>query len=137
MNNLLHRIAVCASLLLVGGTMWAAPGLIKYQPICDSLSRLLVDKTGVEQELNITRASIQKDRIDLYFNAELSFYPWHEDEIRWFRQRLDDLLRYNGMPYRSRKVYTNRYELSELWKARPVLSPETMNGNIPGVLTAG
>lgn len=114
MNNLLHRIAVCASLLLVGGTMWAAPGLIKYQPICDSLSRLLVDKTGVEQKLNITRASIQKDRIDLYFNAELSFYPWHEDEIRWFRQRLDDLLRYNGIPYRSRKVYTNRYELSEL-----------------------
>ena len=33
MNNLLHRIAVCASLLLVGGTMWAAPGLIKYQKV--------------------------------------------------------------------------------------------------------
>ncbi|HAZ73949.1 MAG TPA: xanthan lyase [Rikenellaceae bacterium] len=84
----------------------------------------MIERTSVEQELHITKATVYKDRIDLYFNAELSFYPWHKDDIEWFRHSVDTLLKHEGIHYRSRKIVSNRYELSEL--ALPEL---TFDGN--------
>lgn len=92
----------------------AAPSLKRFAPICDSLGLWLRERTGVDQKLRVTRTRTSGDRIDLFFNADLSYYPWHKDDVQWFRNRLDDCLEAEGLSYRSAKIYTNRYELSEL-----------------------
>ena len=114
MKVLRYLLAACLLTLAPALVANGAIGLRNFKPICDSLILKLKERTGVEQELKVTRTTVRGNRMDITFNAELSYYPWHKEDIEWFFDYLDELMLGEGINYRRGKVLTNRYELQEL-----------------------
>ena len=120
MRRGLHKLL--AALLLASGAAAydasALPGPIRtkdFQPVCDSLLTLLKERTGVEEDrLSITRVRQHGTTFDLYFSSQLSYYPWHEEDIDWFRATLSGLCDSIADGSRLGRIYTNRYELPQL-----------------------
>lgn len=94
----------------------SAPRARDFKPLCDSLRVLLQERTSVDNELSITKVKADGKTLDLYFNAGLSYYPWHEDDIEWFYSKMRSLWKgiSSAKGYDIGKVYTNRYELDQL-----------------------
>ena len=94
----------------------ATPRARDFQPMCDSLRTLLRERTGVDQkDLKMTRVRARGNSVlDLYFSSELSYYPWHEDDIRWFRTEILNLWDDAAGTCRLGRIFTNRYELPQL-----------------------
>lgn len=111
------RLLVLAVLLLAGfsSNSAAQPRARDFQPMCDSLRTLLFERTGVwHDNLSVTRARTRNSTLDLYFSSELSYYPWHEDDIKWFRGQVTSLWGSAPKGYMLGKIFTNRYELPQL-----------------------
>ena len=114
MKTLRHLLAALFLTLAPAAATNAAVGLRSFDPICDSLALKLKERTGVEQKLKVTRTSVRGNRMDITFNAELSYYPWHKEDIDWFFNYLDERMLAEGINYRRGRVLTNKYELQEL-----------------------
>ena len=114
MKTLRHLLAALILTLAPAAATNAAVGLRSFDPICDSLALKLKERTGVEQKLKVTRTSVRGNRMDITFNAELSYYPWHKEDIDWFFNYLDERMLAEGINYRRGRVLTNKYELQEL-----------------------
>lgn len=111
MKKLLAALLLAAAVVSAS----AAPKARDFEQVCDSLRTLLFERTGVDQkDLRMSRTRVSGSSIDLYFSQELSYYPWHDDDVRWFRTTLRSLSKDILGNYRLRNIYSNRYELSEL-----------------------
>ena len=95
-------------------TLTAAPGTRDLAPMCDSLETWLQQRTGVKEEFSLTRVRSRSGTLDLYFSAGLSYYPWHSADVGWARSVMDGFIREEDPACRLGRVYTNRYELSDL-----------------------
>lgn len=95
-------------------TLTAAPGARDLAPMCDSLETWLQQRTGVKEEFSLTRVRSRSGTLDLYFSAGLSYYPWHSADVGWARSVIDGFIREEDSACRLGRVYTNRYELSDL-----------------------
>lgn len=62
-----------------------------FRPICDSLSVLVRERTGVEVELRMKTITQRENSLDFYFSQTLSDVPWREDDVEWFRESLKNL----------------------------------------------
>lgn len=92
----------------------AVPKAKDFASICDSLALRLKERTSVELEPKVTRVAQQGTKLNLYFNADLSYYPWHSGDVEWFRSELLTLWDSVAKGYSLGKIYSNRYEISEL-----------------------
>ncbi|MBQ2006703.1 MAG: hypothetical protein II205_03975, partial [Bacteroidales bacterium] len=92
----------------------AAPRSKDFQPLCDSLRVWMFQRMGVDQELSVTRVRTNGKTLNLYFSSDLSFYPWREKDIDWFRATLLQEWDSIAKGYQLGSIYTNRYELSQL-----------------------
>lgn len=115
MTGILRKTAAALLLLLAAASVSAAPKARDFEQVCDSLRTLLFERMGVDQEdLRMSRTRVSGSSLDLYFSAELSYYPWHQDDVNWFRTTLKSLSRGIIDGYTLRNIYSNRYELSQL-----------------------
>lgn len=113
----LRRIVLLAALFLTAaaGAYAATPRTRDFQPMCDSLRTLLLERMKVDQDnLRVTRVRTRNSTLDLYFSSELSYYPWHEDDVKWFRSKVQSLWGEAAKGYMLGKIFTNRYELPQL-----------------------
>ena len=94
-----------------------APRIRDLRPICDTLTARLLRRTTVDYRVSVTKVEVKGDKLDITFNNNLSYFPWHEADVKWFRDQLEKEWRWNS--YKPGKLTTNRYELEEL--ATPVL----------------
>lgn len=102
-------------LLSIFTSAQAAPRARDFNAVCDSLRVRLLERMGVEQEeLKVTRVVARGSSLNLHFSAELSYYPWHEEDVEWFRNQLVKEWKDVAGSYRLGNIYTNRYELSQL-----------------------
>ena len=83
-----------------------------FRTICDSLGARLERRTSVHQRISVTKVTQNGKALDLTFNADLSYYPWHAADIDWFRAELNKEWKFEG--FTPGKIITNRYELDEL-----------------------
>ena len=88
-----------------------------FRVLCDTLSARLERRTTVHQRLSVTKVTRAGNALDLTFNADLSYYPWHSADVSWFRSELQKEWKFDG--FTPGKILTNRYELEEL--ATPIL----------------
>ena len=51
-----------------------------FQSVCDSLSILLKERTGVEEELKLRGIKKRGSSIDFFFTNSLSDFPWYEGQ---------------------------------------------------------
>lgn len=108
-----RRLPVLLGLLFAlsaGGQ--TVPRARDFRTICDTLSCRLERRTSVHGAISVTRVTRNGDALDLTFNADLSYYPWHADDIAWFRAQLAQ--EWTFSPFRPGRILTNHYELGEL-----------------------
>ena len=113
MKRRLALIAFCCLLSLVTASA-GVPRAKDFTSVCDTLRVRLHDRTGVDEELKMDRVKARGGKLDLYFSAELSYYPWHDEDINWFLRELRGAMKSVAGGYSLGEVYTNRYRLSEL-----------------------
>lgn len=121
----LHSLTLILALVLTSANLFAVPRAKDFQPLCDSLRVWMNDRMGVDQELSITRVRSNGKRLNLYFSSALSFYPWRNSDVDWFRATLLEEWDQYAEGYQLGSIYSNRYELSQL------IVPEMGNSGEP------
>jgi len=111
---ILRRLpALLLSLMLVlpaaGQTV---PRTRDFRPLCDTLAARLKRRTTVDFRLSVSRIRRNGSELDLTFNANLSYFPWHDDDVQWFREQLRGEWSFQG--FTPGRIRTNGYELDEL-----------------------
>ena len=110
-------------LLLLFGLLLALPvdGQVPrtrdFRVVCDTLSARLKRRTTVDYRISVSKIEPQGNTLDITFNNNLSYFPWHASDVEWFRTQLNK--EWKWKEYTPGKLITNHYELEEL--ATPVL----------------
>lgn len=120
MTRRLPVLCLCLLLLAAPAGGQNTPRPRDFRTICDTLSQRLQRRSSVYNHLSVTRITRNGNTLDLTFNAELSYYPWHDEDIEWFREQLGREWKFDG--FRPGRILTNRYALEEL--ATPVLQAD-------------
>ena len=85
-----------------------------FMPVCDSLSALLEERTGVEGKLELKAVMKRGNSLDFYFTESLGDWPWHTGDEQWFRGTLKELFPESYAKYRLGEVYSRRVSLKRL-----------------------
>ena len=103
------RTSIAAILLLIPAMAAGKGGIVDdFIPVCDSMSVLVSEKTGVQGELKLKNVMKRSGRLDFYFDESLSDFPWREDSYSWFRAELKSLFPEEYSRYRLGEIYTAR-----------------------------
>lgn len=114
------RTSIAAILLLIPAMAAGKGGIVDdFIPVCDSMSVLVSEKTGVQGELKLKNVMKRSGRLDFYFDESLSDFPWREDSYSWFRAELKSLFPEEYSRYRLGEIYCKRDKASRL----PVKAP--------------
>jgi len=62
-----------------------------FKPVCDSLSTLLGERTGVKGRLILKSVMKRGNALDFYFTESLGDFPWRHEDIKWFKNTLRSL----------------------------------------------
>lgn len=104
-------------------SVWGQSAIVKeFMPVCDSLDRLIQERTSVKNELKLQAVMKRGSTLDFYFTESLSDLPWHEGDIEWFRKELKALFPDNYSRYRLGDIYSKRIAFSNL--LTPVLESD-------------
>ncbi len=66
--------------------------LVDFDPVCDSLSVLMEQRTGVQGKLVLKNILKRGTKLDFYFTASLSEYPLRAEDCNWLRKTIGELL---------------------------------------------
>ncbi|MCD8208605.1 MAG: xanthan lyase [Bacteroidales bacterium] len=66
--------------------------LVDFDPVCDSLSVLMEQRTGVREKLTLKNIMKRGTALDFYFTASLSEYPLRAEDCSWLRKTIGELL---------------------------------------------
>jgi N-acetylmuramoyl-L-alanine amidase len=113
-------ILILAGLLSVLPLSGQPPRARDFRTVCDTLAARLKRRTTVDYGLSVTKVQVNGSKLDLTFSNNLSYFPWHEKDVTWFRRELEK--EWSWKDYTPGKILTNRYELEEL--ATPVLGSD-------------
>ena len=91
-----------------------------FRTLCDTLAARLERRTSVHHRLSVTRITQSGSALDLTFNADLSYYPWHSADVQWFVGELKKEWKFEG--FTPGRIRTNNYLLEDL--ATPVLGAD-------------
>ena len=91
-----------------------------FRTLCDTLAARLERRTSVHHRLSVSRVTQSGSTLDLTFNADLSYYPWHTADVQWFVSQLQKEWKFEG--FTPGKIRTNNYLLEDL--ATPVLGSD-------------
>ena len=101
--------------ILISFSAYAQSGIVTdFKPVCDSLSVLITERTGVEG--NVTVKSIMKrgGSLDFYFTESLGDYPWKEGDQRWFKSTLGKMIPEQYRRYKVGEIYSRGVALNHL-----------------------
>ncbi len=105
--------ALILSLLLVlPAAAQTVPRTREFRPLCDTLAARLKRRTSVDFRLSVSKVTRNGNALDLGFNANLSYFPWHSEDVQWFREQLAK--EWSFKDFTPGKIETNGYELDEL-----------------------
>lgn len=99
-----------------------------FQPVCDSLSRLIEERNTIKWKLELKSVMKRKGALDFYFTESLGDYPWKQNDIKWFEKELvknfpEAYKNYKLGSIFSKKVSLPRLETPELsYDGQPKLS---------------
>ena len=90
----------------------SVPRARDFRPLCDTLAARLERRTSVHQHISVSKVTRNGKTLDLTFNADLSYYPWHSADVEWFRAELNR--EWPFQDFSPGRLFTNRYALDEL-----------------------
>ena len=105
-------------LLIAASLSVAASGKSKitedFIPVCDSLDRLITEKTSVESELTLKAVMKRENLLDFYFDLSLSDIPWRYGDTEWFSSKLRELMPQQYRNYGIGRIYSAGIRMTEL-----------------------
>ena len=75
-------------LLILPAAAQTVPRTREFRPLCDTLAARLKRRTSVDFRLSVSKVTRNGNALDLTFNANLSYFLWHSDDVTWFREQL-------------------------------------------------
>ena len=85
-----------------------------FIPVCDSLDRLITEKTSVESELTLKAVMKRGNLLDFYFDLSLSDIPWRYGDTEWFSSKLRELMPQQYRNYGIGRIYSAGIRMTEL-----------------------
>ena len=112
----MKRLLILLSLLLLPLTgTFAQSEIVKdFTPVCDSLSRLILERTSIEGKLELKSVMKRSSALDFHFTESLGDYPWHKEDVQWFREQLKHLFPEKYSQLRLGEIYSRRVSLEKL-----------------------
>ena len=108
---------IIATLIIIAAswTSYAQNVIVQdFKPVCDSLSRLIQERTSVKGELKTKAIMKRGNCLDFYFTESLGDFPWHQGDAKWFRSTLKSLFPEKYRNYRLGETYSKRISLGRL-----------------------
>ena len=106
------------SALIIFAFSWSTYGqsiiVQDFKPVCDSLSKLIQERTSVKGNLKTKAIMKRGDHLDFYFTESLGDLPWHDNETKWFRTTLKSLFPEKYKRYKLGQIYSKRVSLGRL-----------------------
>ena len=102
---------IIATLIIIAAswTSYAQSVIVQdFKPVCDSLSRLIQERTSVKGELKTKAIMKRGNCLDFYFTESLGDFPWHNGDAKWFRSTLKSLFPEKYRNYRLGETYSKR-----------------------------
>jgi hypothetical protein len=85
-----------------------------FQPVCDSLSTLLSDKTSVVGYLKVKNILKRDGKLDFYFDESLGDFPFRKGDAEWLKNTLKSLFPEKYSKYGIGGVYTKNIDIKRL-----------------------
>lgn len=85
-----------------------------FQPVCDSLSTLLSDKTSVVGYLKVKNILKRDGKLDFYFDESLGDFPFRRGDAEWLMNTLKSLFPEKYSKYGIGGVYTKNIDIKRL-----------------------
>ena len=85
-----------------------------FKPVCDSLSALMQEHSTVAGTLRLQAIMKRGSNLDFYFTESLGDYPWHDGDIKWFRNALRSLFPPQYEKYKLGEIYSKRVSHANL-----------------------
>lgn len=112
----MKRLILILSLLYAfSAVSYAQSAIVKdFTPVCDSLSRLIHERSSVPAALHLKAVMKRGSTLDFYFTESLGDCPWHDGDTQWFRSTLKKLFPENYRRYRLGEIYSKRISIEKL-----------------------
>lgn len=119
MRKIIISLIATATFCLTGHAQKAV--LRDFVPVCDSLSKLMTERTGIEAVLSLKQIKMRYNNMDFYFTQTLGDYPYYKNDSKWLRKTLKSLLpdkyqKHDVGRIFCKKVEIEQFELNELGK---------------------
>ena len=129
-----RRIILLLAGLLAVLPLSGQPRARDFRTLCDTLSARLKRRTTVDYRLSVSKVQAKGKTLNLTFNNNLSYFPWHEQDVTWFREQLKK--EWTWKDYTPGKILTNKYELEELTTAGRADIAKRIEKNVSSWLAA-
>ncbi|MCQ2149548.1 MAG: xanthan lyase [Bacteroidales bacterium] len=117
----LSPLAILISVLLLSTETFAQvrkkPALKDFIPVCDSLAVMLHERTSVftpDNELRLRKVMIRGGLLDFYFDDRIGGYPWRDEDVKWLRGMLQDLMPEGYRDCHTGNIYAGSVPLKDL-----------------------
>lgn len=85
-----------------------------FTPACDSVATLIYERTGIKGPVRLKAAMKRGNTLDFYFTESLGDFPWHRQDVKWFKATFKNLFPEEYSKYRLGEVYSRRVSLDRL-----------------------
>ncbi len=127
---MLRRLSYLILALLLPLGAAAQKGIAEdFAPVCDSLSRLIYGRCGVDGQLKVQKVMKRNGYLDFYFDHSLGDFPWRKTDYEHFVNNLKNLFPEQYAGYKLGAIYCKREKMSSLinnesgFDGEPVRSP--------------
>lgn len=104
-----------AALCLCPATVMAQSKIVKdFKPVCDTLTAILHQNTGVYNKLVLKSVMKRGSTLDFYFTESLGDLPWRHDDPHIFKKILKDLFPEEYENYKVGEIYSRMVPLNRL-----------------------
>lgn len=83
------------------------------QPACDSISKLLLERTGVKSTMTLKRVTKRGSYLDLRFNRSAGDYPWRDGDEEWLKKAIIELAPESCKEYKIGRISVESAPLSD------------------------
>lgn len=98
----------------------------EFSRCCDTLTVHLKKRTGVSgDKLSIRKVLKRGKKLDFYFDQSLGDYPWHEEDVEWFRKEMKSCFPKKYSNWSIGEVFSKRSPLKEF------VTPKLTYGGFP------
>ena len=107
--------AVLQTLCILAFSAFAAaqkiPDRSLLEQMCDSLEVRAKARLRTEGEIELRRALKRGNTLDIYLTREAGYFPWHKDDLKWFRDELGNELKGIAPAFKLGEIYAHNARL--------------------------